>query len=294
MRLATGMSKGKRFAVIDTENGRALHYADKFQFDHADLRAPFRPDAYLQAIKAADAAGYPVVVVDSMSHVWAGDGGVLDWQEEELDRMAGDNWSKRESCKMAAWIKPKMSHKQMVQALLQVKAHVILCFRAEAKIEMVKDPETKKMVIHAKQSLTGLDGWLPVCEKTLPFELTTSILFTADRPGIPQPIKLQEQHKALFPLDRVVDEQSGKRIAEWAAGGTPAPKPAASSPAPAEPPPGVEEFITADQVTYIGDLTAKHPKVHAKVIERFGSVARVPANKYTDLVVWIKTQTGEE
>jgi hypothetical protein len=296
MRLATGMSKGKRFAVIDTENGRALHYADKFQFDHADLRAPFRPDAYLQAIKAADAAGYPVVVVDSMSHVWAGDGGVLDWQEEELDRMAGDNWSKRESCKMAAWIKPKMSHKQMVQALLQVKAHVILCFRAEAKIEMVKDPETKKMVIHAKQSLTGLDGWIPVCEKTLPFELTTSILFTADRPGIPQPIKLQEQHKALFPLDRVVDEQSGKRIAEWAAGGTPTQKPAASSPALAEQSPSEPsaEFITADQVTYIGDLTARHADVRAKVIKRFDAIAKVPSDKYDDLVTWIKTQTGEE
>jgi len=293
MRLATGMSQGKRFAVIDTENGRASHYADQFQFDSADLRSPFRPDAYLEAIKAADAAGYPVVVVDSMSHVWAGDGGVLDWQEEELDRMAGDNWSKRESCKMAAWIKPKMSHKQMVQALLQVKAHVILCFRAEAKIEMVK--ENGKLVVHAKQSLTGLDGWIPVCEKTLPFELTTSILFTADRPGIPQPIKLQEQHKALFPLDRVVDEQSGKRIAEWAAGGTPAPKPAASSPALApvnqDSP---SEFISPDQVIYIGDLTAKHPKVRSKVIERFESVAKVPADKYVDLVVWIKTQTGEQ
>jgi hypothetical protein len=278
MRLASGIAGDKPFAVIDTENGRALHYADQFKFDHADLRAPFRPEAYIEAIKAADAAGYPVIMVDSVSHVWAGDGGVLDWQEEELDRMAGENWQKREACKMAAWIKPKMSHKQMVQSLLQVKAHVILCFRAEQKIEMVK--ENGKMVIHAKQSLTGLDGWIPVCEKTLPFELTTSLLFTADRPGCPQPIKLQEQHRALFPLDKPISEASGRGVAAWAAGGNKA----ADNPNDEV---AVAQYISADQQIYIGDLVATKPQKKAKIIERFGSVAKIPADKYTDLLTWV-------
>ncbi len=217
MRMASGIAGDRRFAVIDTENGRARHYADRFNFDVCDLGAPFRPENYAEAILAADKVGYPVIVVDSMSHVWAGDGGVLDWQEEELDRMAGDDWKKREAVKMAAWIKPKMSHKHMVQKLLQVKAHLILCFRAEPKIEMVK--ENGKMVIQAKHSLTGLDGWIPVCEKNLPFELTVSFLMTADKPGYPKPIKLQEQHKALFPLDQPVDERSGEGVAAWAKGG---------------------------------------------------------------------------
>lgn len=218
MRLAAGIAQGKPFAVIDTEAGRAKHYADQFRFDHGDLRPPFRPEAYSEAIAAADAAGYPVVVVDSTSHVWAGDGGVLDWQEEELDRMAGDNWQKREACKMAAWIKPKMSHKQMVQKLLQVRAHVILCFRAEEKVEMVK--EQGKTVIRPKVGVMGLDGWMPVCEKSLPFELTTSFLLTADHPGIPKPIKLQEQHRAFFPPGQPITEESGRLIAQWASGGT--------------------------------------------------------------------------
>ena len=135
MSLAKGICGDKPFAVIDTENGRASHYADQFRFDVLDLRAPFSPDAYTNAILAADKAGYGAIVVDSMSHVWAGDGGVLDWQENELDRMAGDDWKKREAVKMAAWIKPKMAHKHMVQKLLQVRAHLILCFRAEPKIE---------------------------------------------------------------------------------------------------------------------------------------------------------------
>lgn len=221
-RLASGISGGKPFAVIDTENRRALHYADQFQFHHAELRPPFRPDNYAEAVVAADKAGYPVIVVDSGSHVWAGDGGVLDWQEEELDRMAGNDYAKRERVKMSAWIKPKMAHKSMVQKLLQVKAHIILCLRAEEKIEMVKNAQGR-LEVQKKQSLTGKDGWIPICDKNLPFEATCSFLLLAGNPGVPHPIKLQEQHKALFPLDSPITEESGQRLAAWAVG-----KPSAS------------------------------------------------------------------
>lgn len=223
MRLAKGMSMGKPFAVIDTETGRARHYADQFEFDVGELRPPFTPDRYREAIVAADEAGYGVILVDSASHEWAGEGGILDWQEEELDRMAGDDWKKREACRMASWIKPKASHKKMTSRLLQVRAHLILCFRAEPKIEMVR--EDGKWVIQPKHTLTGLDGWIPICEKNLPFEMTASFLLHAERPGIPRPIKLQEQHLPFFPLGEPITEESGRRLAEWAAGGVPAPKP---------------------------------------------------------------------
>lgn len=218
MRLAHGIAGDKPFAVIDTEAGRAKHYAEQFKFDHGDLKPPFRPDSYAEAIKAADTAGYAVIVVDSTSHEWAGEGGILDWQEDELHRMAGDEYKRREACKMAAWIKPKMAHKQMVQRLLQVRAHLILCFRAEPKIEMVRG-EGGKMEIIEKKSLTGLHGWIPITEKNLPYELTASFLLMADKPGVPLPIKLQQQHRELFPLDQPITEASGARLAAWAKGG---------------------------------------------------------------------------
>lgn len=211
MRLARGIAGDKPFAVIDTEAGRARHYADLFRFDHADLAPPFRPDVYEQAITAADAAGYPVIVVDSMSHVWAGDGGVLDWQEEEFQRMGS-----RDAVKIASWIKPKMAHKHMVAKLLQLRAHLILCFRAEEKIEIVREDGKTRIV--PKEGPGGFKGWLPICEKNLPYELTASFLFTADAPGVPRPMKLQEQHRALFPLDQPITEESGARIAAWATG----------------------------------------------------------------------------
>lgn len=231
MRLASGISGGKPFAVIDTENRRALHYADQFKFDHAELREPFTPDSYAEAILAADEAEYPVIVVDSGSHVWAGDGGMLDMQEAEFQRMGA-----KDSAKMASWIKPKRQHKKMVSKLLQLKAHLIFCLRAEEKIEMVKEddpqrPGKKRMAVRPKQSMTGKDGWIPICDKNLPFEATCSFLLLASNPGVPHPIKLQEQHKDIFPLNQAITENSGRSLAAWATGG--------AAPGNAPPPPAV-------------------------------------------------------
>ena len=218
MRLASGIAGDRPFAVIDTENRRARHYADTFRFDAADLEAPFSPERYADAITAADKAGYSVIVVDSASHEYAGEGGVLDMQEDELERMAGSEWKRREACKMASWIKPKMEHKRFVNRLLQIRAHLILCFRAEPKVEMVKG-EGGKWEFREKQSLVGLGGWIPITEKNLPYELTASFLLMAEHPGVPLPIKLQAQHRGLFPPGEPITEECGRRIAEWAAGG---------------------------------------------------------------------------
>ena len=216
LKLATGLAGGQRFALIDTESGRALHYAEEFKFDHAALEAPFRPSRYAAAIEAADRENYPVIVVDSTSHEHAGDGGLLDMHEEELERMAGNDARRRETMKMAAWIKPKMEHKRFLSRLLQVKAHVILCFRAEEKIEIAR--EDGKTVVRPKRSLTGLDGWIPICEARVPYELTLFALLTADAPGVPKPIKLPSQLRTFVPLDRPITEQVGAQLGAWAAG----------------------------------------------------------------------------
>jgi len=276
MRLAKGICGDRPFAVIDTEAGRAKHYADQFRFDHGDLAPPFNPDAYADAIHAADKAGYPAIVVDSMSHEWAGEGGVLEMQEAELDRMAGDDWKKREAVRMAAWIKPKMSHKRMVQRLLQVRAHLILCFRAEEKIEMVRGDDGKMKIV-PKLTRTGLDGWVPIAEKALPFELTVSFLLMNDRPGYPLPIKLQEQHRGMFPLDQPVDEAAGKRVAAWAAGGVATP----TAPATAQTV-NVEDLI--DEIIDAPDMDALKTrfdaaKVAARVLKDNGLMKRIESAK---------------
>jgi hypothetical protein len=292
MRLASGLAAGKTFAVIDTEAGRAKHYADMFAFDHGDLKPPFRPMTYTEAIKAADEAGYPVIVVDSMSHEHAGEGGLLDWHEEELDRMAGSDWKKRESCNMAAWIKPKAAHKHMVQRLLQVRAHLILCFRAEEKIEMKRNAEGK-MEIVKKQTTTGLDGWVPISEKNLPYELTASLLFRSLTPGVPRAIKLQEQHKQFFPLDKPITEESGRLLGEWAKGSAAPQGSTPSNPNTA----GAADFLSEDQMVELDRLFAecdKGAKAAFLKVAKLPSIEKLSAPDFDDCKDWIARRRAKQ
>jgi hypothetical protein len=219
LRLAKGLSGGKRFAFIDTENGRALHYADDFDFDHGTLDPPFRPERYLEAVQGAKEAGYDVIVVDSASHEYSGPGGLQDWAEEELDRLAGSDQGKRQRMSAGSWTKPKTAHARFVSDLLRVHAHIILCFRARQAIEMVRDGG--KTVIRPTQALDSFDGWLIDTEHKrmpLPFELTCSFLMLPDQPGVPKPIKLPNRLRPLIPLDRPIGEEVGAELAKWASG----------------------------------------------------------------------------
>ena len=217
MELAKGMALGKRFAVCDTERGRAAIYADSFDFDSFELEAPFTPERYLEVVLAAEAAGYPVLVIDSQSHEWEGPGGILEQHEKGM----GGNQAKN----LSAWIKPKMAHRNFVNRTLQAKPHIIMCFRAAERVEMVEVVEDgrKKQKIIKKRSLTGLDGWLPITEKNLPFEATASFMLMADQPGLPHAIKLPDPLKALIPLDRPLSAATGTALAKWAAGDSASP-----------------------------------------------------------------------
>ena len=237
MEFAAGLAGDKPFAVGDTEARRALHYADRYRFDYAEIKAPFRPETYTDFIVAAEAAGFGVVLIDSVSHLWAGEGGLLDWHDEVLAEMVErkkafaekqgwqfDEWKTREASTIAAWIEPKTSNKRFVQRLLQARCHVVISLRAEEKIEIVKvDKQGRvsdkgKTEVRPKATPHGRDGWVPVCEKNLPYEMTCSFLLKAERPGVPIPIKLQEQHRLMFPLDKPVGRRAGEMMAAWANG----------------------------------------------------------------------------
>lgn len=266
MRIATGLSGGQKFAVIDTESGRALHKADDYLFMHAPFDEPFSPERYAEAVTAADDAGFPVIVIDSGSHEYEGIGGVLDIQAEEFVRLGS-----RESARMSSWIEPKRRHKRFVQQLLRSRAHVVLCLRAEDKIEIVK--RDGKTEVRPKESLIGAEGWIPICEKRLPFEATISLLLTADRPGVPKPIKLERRHKDLIPLDSVLDETVGARLGEWAAGAAPKPR-------------TVTEPQRKRLFAIAREAGVDTPRLKALVADLTGqeSTAAIPADKYDALI----------
>jgi len=64
--LALGI--GGKVAVIDTERGSAANYANLGDFGHGVLGPPYTPEKYIDAIDAACAAGFNVLVIDSISH----------------------------------------------------------------------------------------------------------------------------------------------------------------------------------------------------------------------------------
>lgn len=160
LQLAYGLANGdaSKIGLLDTENRRGSLYADSLKnkegqaqsFLIADLYAPFSPARYSQAIKEFQQAGVEVLVIDSGSHEWEGEGGCED--------IADDGG------KVANWKKAKREHKRFMNTLLTCDMHIILCLRAREKTSF-KDPK-------APQSL----GLQPICEKNVPFELTASLL----------------------------------------------------------------------------------------------------------------------
>jgi hypothetical protein len=206
--LAKGLSPNGKIAFIDTEARRGLHYAEEFQFVHAEMRPPFAPARFIEAIRSAEATGAEVVIIDSFSHEYDGEGGIIDF----ADRLASEGVKSPGN-----WKEPKLLHKKMMNALLQCQASVIFCLRADEKIEILRDGG--KTVVRPL-------GWMPICEKRFLYEMTASFTLTPDKPGVPHfdlPHKLQRQHRGMFTDTAPISEESGRLLAEWAAGGSAAP-----------------------------------------------------------------------
>ena len=214
MRIARGIvgTQGK-FAVIDTENRRALNKRSRYEFDHLDFRAPYSPDNFKGAIDAAERAKYGALVVDNFSHEWFGEGGCSDIQEEALEKMSKGDMDKAVKLTALAWKAPKQSHKKLMYRILQCVVPVIFCLRAEPKIKFVKDENGKMQVIDA--------AWQPICEKMFGYEMLIYALLMPDKPGVPiQLKKLEPEFEIILPVGKQIDEEVGKRLKEWAAGGT--------------------------------------------------------------------------
>lgn len=221
LRLASGIQRvtGGDIDVIDTENGRALYYADKFKFNHLRFAAPFSPEDYLEAIRFCARRGSKTILIDSMSHEHEGPGGVLEWHERETERLAAKWGVSKEKAQMAAWSPPKQARRRLINEVLQLNVNLIMTFRAKEKIKMVpgKDPIAL--------------GWQPICGDEFMYEMVLQALLLPGSEGRPtwQPempaeramIKLPLQFRELFakPESSQLTEQVGEDLAKWAAGG---------------------------------------------------------------------------
>ena len=116
---------GKRIAVLDTERGSASLYSDRFEFDVLELAPPFEPRFAVEAIRQAEQAGYDVVIIDSLSHFWEAEGGVLDMVDAAAERARGNSF--------AGWKEGTPAYRHLIDTILAADLHVICTMRSKTE-----------------------------------------------------------------------------------------------------------------------------------------------------------------
>lgn len=134
--LAIATHLGERVAVLDTEHGSASKYADLFTFDTAALDS-FSIDNYISVIHEAERAGYDVLIIDSLSHAWAGKDGAL----EEVDRLKRASRSGDAFTQGWSVVTPKQT--RLVDTILASPLHIIATLRTKTAYEIGPDKNGK-------------------------------------------------------------------------------------------------------------------------------------------------------
>lgn len=219
--LAKGI--GGKIAVIDSEHGSASLYAHLADFDTLELAPPYSPERYIEAIKAAERAGYDVIVIDSTTHEWSGSGGCLEINEHTANaKFRGNTWS--------AWNETTPRHRAFIDAMLQSSAHIIATGRSKTETAQTEEGGRKK-VVKLGMKTEQRDGF--EYEFTVVLDITHAGHYATaskDRTGLfngdPQPIS----------------EATGQQLRAWLESGVEAPK-------------GMDPGRLADMLATIGDTS---------------------------------------
>jgi hypothetical protein len=182
--LALGL--GGKIAVVDTERESASLYSHLADFDTLNLAAPFTPERYIEAIKAAEEAGYDTLIIDSITHEWSGVGGCLELVDQVARaKYKGNTWS--------AWNDVTPRHRALIDAILHSPMHIIVTLRSKTETAQTEENGRKKVVKLGMKAETR-DGF--EYEMTVVLDLIHDGHFataTKDRTGLfsdanPQPI----------------------------------------------------------------------------------------------------------
>ncbi|MDX9974793.1 MAG: ATP-binding protein [FCB group bacterium] len=114
-----------RIALIDTERGSASKYSDEFNFDVVELDT-FAPATFVEFIREAEAEGYDLLIIDSLSHAWMGAEGML----EQVDKIAK---RKQYSSNFPAWKDASPQERLLWDTMLGCNMHVIATLRTKTE-----------------------------------------------------------------------------------------------------------------------------------------------------------------
>lgn len=192
---------GGSVAMIDTERGSGELYSHLYEYDISPIGGPFDPEAYITRIKAAEQAGYHVLIIDSLSHAWAGTGGILDIK----DRIAKSGKNMND---FTAWREATPKHNELVDTILASSCHVIATLRTKTAYEVVQEEGKKAKVTKLGLAFVQREGldfeFTVVLDLSVDGHVATS---TKDRTGI-----FDGQY--LIP-----GEETGKKLLDWLNGG---------------------------------------------------------------------------
>lgn len=182
-----------KIAVIDTENGSADLYANLGDYNTLTLAPPFSPERYIEAIKTCENAGVDVIIIDSITHEWEGEGGCLDIQEKLGGRYQD-------------WAKVTPRHKAFINAILQSKCHVFTTVRRKQDYEMNKDDKGRTSVQKV--------GTKEVTREGFEYEITLNFEFINDK----HMVKASKDRTGLFmnKPEFVITPDTGVQLMKWA------------------------------------------------------------------------------
>jgi hypothetical protein len=203
---------GGRTVVIDTEEGSSDLYDALHEFDVIDLKPPFTPERYIEAISAAEAAGYEVIIVDSVTHCWSGTGGCLELLDDIAKaQFKGNTWS------AFSVITPRW--RAFVDKMLRSPAHIICTGRSKTETAQV-DEGGRKRVAKLGMKLEARDG--------LEYEFTVVLDLIHDG----HYATVSKDRTGLFAGDpKPITVETGKQVAAWLSDGLPSPVASGQTPA---------------------------------------------------------------
>src|SRR5210317_411527 len=144
LQLAYGMTNDwSKIAEIDTENSSASLYSDLGNFNVLNLNPAFSTERYIEAIQICEKANMEVIIIDSITHEWQGDGGCLQIHEQLGGRF--QDW---------ASVKPR--HQKFIDAILRSKCHIITTTRRKTDYSLDVGSNGKSKVIkHGTKEITS-------------------------------------------------------------------------------------------------------------------------------------------
>ena len=168
---------GGRIAMIDTENGSGDLYADTCDYDVQTLTAPYSIQKYLAAIHEAEEEGYDILIIDSLSHAWSGEGGLLDVHSQMTRSMKSGN-------SYAAWNRITPWHNRLIETMLSSKCHIIATMRTKTDYAMIQTEKGKTEIQKVGLAPVQRDGM--DYEFTIVFDLSMehSVTVSKDRTSL--------------------------------------------------------------------------------------------------------------